>query len=244
MSGCRFVQQGWAVTVSVLFAVALPAAAQQVEWRQDYAKARAEARTSGRPLVLDFSTEQCMWCRKLEATTFRDPAVAALLARDFVPLHVDALRQPALARALKIDRYPTLLFAAPDGTILGRHVGFVDAGRFRGQLERALARVPAKAPAAEIEHAYREAGAAIQTRDYPRAIALLRQVAADGRDGPAERKAGALLQDFERAAAEQLRQAQQLQPEEARAALANLVRTFDGTAAAREATQTLTARVR
>ena len=142
MSGCRFVQQGWVVAVSLLFAVALPAAGQGVEWRQDYAKARAEARATGRPLVLDFSTEQCMWCRKLEATTFRDPTVAALLARDFVPLHVDALHQPALARALKIDRYPTLLFAAPDGTILGRHVGFVDAGRFRDQLERALARVP------------------------------------------------------------------------------------------------------
>jgi len=233
------------LAVSVLCAAALPARGQGIDWRHDYGKARQEARATGRPLVLDFSTEQCMWCRKLEATTFRDPKVAALLARDFVPLHVDALRQPSLARALKIERFPTLLFAAPDGTILGRHVGFVDAARFRGQLERALASVPARPAAAqEAERAYREAGAALEAHDYPRAIALLRQVAQDGREGPTEHKARALLQDFEQAAAARLSQARQLQPEEARAALGEVARTFDGTAAAREANQTLTARVR
>lgn len=231
------------VSAVVLLTAVLPAMGQDVECRRDYRKAREEARATGRPLVLDFSTEQCVWCRKLEATTFRDPAVNTLLARSFVALRVDALRQPNLTRALKIDHYPTLVFAAPDGTILGRQVGYVDAGRFRAQLERALASVPGQAAADRgAERTYQEARAAIQGHDYPRAIALLRQIAQDGRDGPIERQARGVLQDFEHAAAIRLEQARQMQPTETRAALAELARTFDGTAAAREATQTLTAR--
>lgn len=241
---CVGIRQGW-VSAVVLLGAVLPATGQQVEWRQDYRQAREEARATGRPLVLDFSTEQCMWCRKLEATTFRDPAITTLLARSFVPLHVDALRQPTLTRALKIDRFPTLVFAAPDGTILGRYVGYVDSGRFRAQLERALASVPGPA-AAELsaERVLQQARAATQAREYPRAIALLRQVVQDGRDGPVERQARAMLQDFENAAAIRLEQARQLPPAEARAALVDVARVFEGTTAARSAAQTLTARAR
>jgi hypothetical protein len=239
----RFVRQGAVLTVVVLLMAVLPAAGQDIEWRVDYRKAREEARATGRPLLLDFGTEQCMWCRKLDATTFRDPAVAAMLARDFIPLRIDAPHQSTLTHALKIDRFPTLLFAAPDGTILGRQVGYVDAGRFRGQMERALASVPGRpAPEQGAEQAYQEASAAIKARDYPRAIALLRQIVQGGGAGKIEREARELLQDFENAAAIRLEQARHLPPAEARPALEELARTFNGTVAAREASQTLTVR--
>lgn len=245
MATYRCVQQRSILAVLLLTLGALPAAAQDVRWLQDYGKARAESRTTGRPLVIDFGTEHCFWCRKLETTTFRDPAVAALLSQDFVALRVDAGRQPALARALKVDRYPTLVLAAPDGTILARHVGYLDAARFRKQLQSALASVT---PRDDKERDFRAACTAIAAPDYPRAIALLRKITRDGQTQPIQAKARQLLQEFERLSAERLRQARVLeaggQDRAARAALAELVRTFDGTEAAREATQTLTARAR
>jgi len=39
---------------------------------------------------------------------------------------------------LGIDRYPTLVFAASDGRILGKHVGFVDGRALSTTLDRAM----------------------------------------------------------------------------------------------------------
>src|SRR6185312_8408502 len=70
--------------------------------------------------------------------TFRDPAVVKLLNEQFIPVKIDAAREAGLTQALQIHSYPTLIFAAPDGRILGRHEGFMEADRFNQQLSRAL----------------------------------------------------------------------------------------------------------
>lgn len=125
-----------ALLLSGLLVVA--GSAEEVRWRHDYAAAREEAEQQHRPLVLVCTTAHCFWCQKLEALTFREPAIARQLNAQFVPLRVDPQQEPELIRALGVQRYPTLIFAAPDGRILGCHEGFVEAERFRQQLERAL----------------------------------------------------------------------------------------------------------
>src|SRR5207248_1179890 len=87
------------------------AAADPIKWRADYNTARREAQEKGLPLFIEIGTEDCFYCRKLEAVTFRDPAVAALLANGVVPLRVDANRDPNPARALKGTLYPTAALA-------------------------------------------------------------------------------------------------------------------------------------
>src|ERR1700685_2729566 len=82
--------------------------AQDVNWRHDYAAARKEASETGRPLLMDFGTEACVWCRKLDATTFRDPRVVKLLNEPFIPVKIDANREIRLTQALAIDSYPTV----------------------------------------------------------------------------------------------------------------------------------------
>ena len=59
----------------------MPAAgfAEEINWRTDYNKARQEAQESGRPLLIDLSTENCFWCKKLEATTMQEPVIIGLL---------------------------------------------------------------------------------------------------------------------------------------------------------------------
>jgi uncharacterized protein YyaL (SSP411 family) len=109
-----------------------------VEWRHDYSAAKREAKETNRPLLLDFGTAHCVWCDKLDSVTFRDGMVAQLLTDRFIPVKVAADREVQLAEALKIQSFPTLVFARPDGKILGVHEGFVDAERLKGQLQRAL----------------------------------------------------------------------------------------------------------
>jgi thiol-disulfide isomerase/thioredoxin len=124
------------LTVSVLSPVI--ARSQSVEWRHDYSAAKREAKETNRPLLLDFGTAHCVWCEKLDSVTFRDQLVTKLLSDRFIPVKVAADRDVQLAEALKIQSFPTLVFARPDGKILGMHEGFVDAEHLKGQLQRAL----------------------------------------------------------------------------------------------------------
>src|SRR5215470_11774984 len=104
--------------------------AQEVKWRHDYNAARREAEQKNLPLVVDIGTENCYWCNKLEAITFHDPSVAEVMNSRFVPLKVDAQRNPALTDALRIQAYPTVVLAASDGKILATLEGYMDAFRF------------------------------------------------------------------------------------------------------------------
>jgi thioredoxin-related protein len=129
------------LAATLVFAAALTAPkleAQEVHWRTDYAAARKEATDCGRPLLFDFGTEQCVWCRKLDITTFRDPAVARLITDKFVPVKIDARAEAWLTEALRVRCFPTLFLAAPDGIILASREGYVDAAAMTRLLEESL----------------------------------------------------------------------------------------------------------
>ncbi len=101
--------------------------AQGVTWRTDFAEARREAVKTNRPLLLDFGTEACTWCKKQDATTFRDPAVIKLLNAHFIAVKIDAERDSRRADALGVHSYPTIIIAGADGKVLDRHEGYADA---------------------------------------------------------------------------------------------------------------------
>jgi thioredoxin-related protein len=129
------------LTVVVALA-AVPVHAEGIVWLNDYVAARRESHDKSLPLVIDFSTQNCHWCRQLEATTFRDPAVVKLLSEHFVALRLDGEKDGVLAQQLGISGYPTLVFADPNGKILGKQEGYVKAAEFTQIAQRALASVP------------------------------------------------------------------------------------------------------
>jgi thioredoxin-like negative regulator of GroEL len=212
------------------------ARAEEVAWRTDYNKARQEAAEKGRPLVIDLGTENCYWCKQLDERTFRDAELARLLNDRTVPLKVDAQRTPGLAEALHIQSYPTLVFAGPDGRILGYREGFVEAPPLREQVTRAVAAVAAPE---WMERDYQEATRALAAGDNARAAALLGGVVEDGKDRPVQGKARLLLQGLEQQAAARLAEARAMadrgQAAPAAEALGRLAREYAGTPAAREA---------
>jgi thioredoxin-related protein len=117
------------------------ASAQEIRWRTNYNLARQEALAENRPLLLDFGTEQCFWCKRLDATTFRDARVVKVMNEQFIPLKVEADRDTRLTDALRIRSFPTLMLAAPDGKILATLEGYMEAGRLHDHLQRVLAGV-------------------------------------------------------------------------------------------------------
>jgi thioredoxin-like negative regulator of GroEL len=224
--------------LALLASLVIPslAAAQEVQWRHEYNAARKEAEKKGLPLVLDFGTQNCFWCRKLDESTFRDPTVVRVMNEKFIPLKIDAERDPSLAQMLQIQSYPTLVLAAPDGKILGRMEGFQDAARFHENLQRALASV---ANPEWMLRDYQEAKKAAEKGDYARAVGLVRTVLEDNKSRPVQVQAARLLAEVEQQAVGRLMSARKLHDRgksaEASEALAALVRDFAGTQTARDA---------
>jgi thioredoxin-like negative regulator of GroEL len=217
------------------------ASAQEVEWRQDYVKARQEAVEKKRPLFIDVGTENCYYCKQLDLRTFRNPALVAFLNERCIPLKLDADQHPRLAEALRVENYPTLVFASHDGKILGYQQGFIEASPLQERLNALLAAAPPGDNSASSE--LQEASRAVSTGDYPRAIALLKPVAENCKEAAVRDQAKKLLMDLEQQAAGRCAEARQLAENgkvpQAVETVTELVRVYPGTKAAREGGQLL-----
>jgi thioredoxin-related protein len=216
------------------------AAAQDstIQWRHNYATARKEAKEKGRPLILEFGTSNCFWCRELDAKTLANPTIAKTINDHFIPLRIDGNLEPDLVNKLQIESYPTVILADADGKILGLMEGFHDASRFQEKLLRALAQV---AHPEWMQTNLQLAAKAAAASDYAKAITLLKGILEDGKNRPIQQKAKKQLDDIEKQAAGQLAKAKQMndkgQAQEAIKVLTELVQLYPGSASATVAGQ-------
>ena len=119
-----------------LAAVACGARDERPWFRGDVDAALAAAADADRLVMVEFYTEWCVWCRRLEEVTFRDAQVVAELER-MVPIRLDAEgRGRAAAERYGVDRYPTVVFLDATGSEVGRILGFLPPERFIGELVR------------------------------------------------------------------------------------------------------------
>ena len=93
----------------------------RVAWRDDVPTAAAAA---GRPVLLDFTSDQCPACHQMRQTTWADPAVAADVAARCVAVRIDTDAQPDRGQRYRIQVLPTLVLTTPDGRELRRAEGY------------------------------------------------------------------------------------------------------------------------
>jgi len=90
-----------------------------VRWRASYAHAVAEARESGKLLLVVFGADWCLGCIQMKTWVYSDKQVADTIDAGFVPLHVDMTREGLpdqfLADRYFVQGYPTLLILDPEG---------------------------------------------------------------------------------------------------------------------------------
>jgi thioredoxin-like negative regulator of GroEL len=110
--------------------------ADGIAWRSEYASACQEAKRTNRPILIDVGAEWCTWCKKLDATSFRDAEVIKRVTASFVAFRLDADKQEQLIQKFEVSSFPTLLVVNADGRVLGRRNGYVAAPELRSWLDK------------------------------------------------------------------------------------------------------------
>jgi thiol-disulfide isomerase/thioredoxin len=129
--------------LSIILLVVLCAAltdAQQIDWRTDYKKAGAEARETGKPLLLDFTAEWCKPCKVMETTFWVKPEIIKLSER-FVCVKINFDSSKTVAAKFGVSGIPNIIVTDAWDTILISNIGF--GGKSEAELIKKMSFVPA-----------------------------------------------------------------------------------------------------
>jgi thiol:disulfide interchange protein len=103
----------------------------RIDWEKSWDSAFTRAKSEDKPVLVSFQAEWCVWCKKLESTTYRDSTVMALLADSLVPLTLDVDGDgERLSNEHGVESLPTVLVFGADGEERGRINGYLPPSRF------------------------------------------------------------------------------------------------------------------
>ena len=93
-----------------------------------FEQATAKAAAENKFVIIDFYTDWCGWCKKLDNTTYADPAVAQALAQDFILVKINPEKNGSfqylgksysgsdLMNLFGVRGFPGSVFLSADGT--------------------------------------------------------------------------------------------------------------------------------
>jgi thioredoxin-related protein len=119
----------------------IPPAVDTLEWLE-YGEALRRAEREGKHVLVDFYTNWCGWCKKMDRDTYADSSVAAYLRQNFVLSKINAespkrfkvaegtMSGVEVAREFRVGSFPMTWFLKPDGSRLDKVAGYVPPDRF------------------------------------------------------------------------------------------------------------------
>ena len=125
--------------LSAAFVTGAHAGSSSIGWKKAYPGAIAEAKSSGKLIMIDFYTDWCGWCKKLDSDTYPAPAVVKE-SEKFVPIKLDAEKDAdgvRLAKKFGINGYPTILFIDGNENLAYKVVGYEPPADFAKSLTKA-----------------------------------------------------------------------------------------------------------
>ncbi|WP_186767709.1 thioredoxin family protein [Blastopirellula retiformator] len=91
-------------------------------WASSLESAKRLAAQKNQLVMVHFWAPNCPPCRMLDATLFKDPAFAAAVTKDYVPVKINAAEQTEIANQYGVDRWPQDVIILPSGQMVYRMV--------------------------------------------------------------------------------------------------------------------------
>jgi len=134
----RIIARTVLLCLSLTSGIVLSAGAQadDVLWSTDIEGSLKQAAAAGKPVLMEFTASWCVYCKRMEKTTFTDPNVAARITEHFVPVKVDADKHKDLVADLSIKGLPAILIVSSDLQIIERISGFQTPEALLAKLDR------------------------------------------------------------------------------------------------------------
>jgi thioredoxin-related protein len=107
----------------------------RLSWADDYESALAQARKSGKYVLLDFYTDWCGWCKRLDRDVFAKEEFQVAASR-IVGVKVNAEKNRPLAQRFGVTSYPRLFVLDKEGRTLERIKGYVNLQEFTSLVKR------------------------------------------------------------------------------------------------------------
>lgn len=97
----------------------------------------AKAKASNQIIFIDFWTDWCVWCKRLDSGAFSDDSVVAEM-KDVLCYSVDAESETGapLAQRFKVRGYPALIVLSPDGSVRDNIGGYLTPDQFKTEIQR------------------------------------------------------------------------------------------------------------
>ena len=107
-----------------------------IEW-QDYHTGMEKAESEDIPVMIDFYTDWCSFCKLMDENTYTDEDVIAK-SRSFVAIKVEAEKEADVSQNYEVKGYPTIFFLMPNGEVISKVVGYTEAEAFLEEMNQAF----------------------------------------------------------------------------------------------------------
>lgn len=124
----------WAVPLVACFFLvaggATLATQQRIEWH-DYQTGMERGRFENKKVFLHFYADWCLYCKKMQQSTFQDPEVVDALNQDYISIRVNTDLDPETTQLYGVSPIPDSWFIFENGEPIGNRPGFISIDQMK-----------------------------------------------------------------------------------------------------------------
>jgi len=113
--------------------------AYAISWKHDLKAALKQAEKKKKPVLVDFYTDRCGWCKKMDKDTYAAAKVKKL-ATKFICVKINGDDNAVLAKKYSIRGYPLTIFFNSSGKVVKRISGYKGPTDFAKAMDEVLSK--------------------------------------------------------------------------------------------------------
>jgi len=110
---------------------------RQITWYKSFEKGLTVAKREQKPLLVDFEANWCIWCKRLDSTTYKAPQVITLSKR-FICVKVNCDVDSVTAQRYGVLGLPTIIFMNSEGKVIHQVIGYRGPEDFASEMQKVL----------------------------------------------------------------------------------------------------------